>query len=146
MVVNRRIHRFSSLSRNWRAALLSGGRGMKLTIVMLNSLVIEFMLFSHLFKCLATVVSRSCVMSLKCPWNRIRRPTYCIPQVLHVMTYIRFELWQFTHTCECFIITMRLHFASLVNYPAVSTFTWALAGITCSMGQPIVCWLCRGSY
>ena len=37
------------------------------------------------FKCLATVVSRSCAMSLKWPWNRINR-RFLVPQILHEMT------------------------------------------------------------
>ena len=74
---------------------------MNLPIVILNSLLMCFVLVSHLFECLATVVSRLWVMLLKCPWNCVKRgffvsPTYCIPQVLHVITYIRLELWQFT--------------------------------------------------
>ena len=91
MVVRRRIHRFSSLSRKCLDDKLSGGEVIKLVIVMLKSLVIEFKSVVHLFRCLATVVSRSCVMSLKCPWNRVSKrflvwPTYCMPHVLHVIT------------------------------------------------------------
>ena len=45
----------------------------------------------HRFRCLTTVVSRSCAMSLKCPLNRVINrflvwPTYCIPHDLHVIT------------------------------------------------------------
>ena len=50
---------------------------MKLAIVMLNSILGIFCMLIlvglHRFICLATVVSRSCAMSLKWPWNRVNK-------------------------------------------------------------------------
>ena len=82
MVVSRGIHRFSSLSRSSLAPGLSGGEVMKLAIVISNFLfALLDSVCMHQFKCLATVVSRSWDMSLKCPWNQFNKrflvcPTY----------------------------------------------------------------------
>ena len=61
----------------------------------------EGLVGGHRFKCRSTVVSQSWSISLKWPWNRVKRrflvwPTDCIPQGMQVITYIKLELWQFT--------------------------------------------------
>ena len=54
-------------------------------------LAVAFLSSTQWFKWRATVVSLSCAMSLKWPWNLVRMlflvcPTYWTLQVLHVIT------------------------------------------------------------
>ena len=63
MVWRRCIHLFSSLSLRSLAALVSGGAGIKVAILIFMLLMSEGDSGGHRLKCLATVVSLSCDMS-----------------------------------------------------------------------------------
>ena len=79
--------------------MVSGKADIKLAIIMVKPSVSPSYSGIHRLKCLATVVSRSWSMSLKCPWNLVIKrflvcPTFCMPHVVQVIMYTKLELWQ----------------------------------------------------
>ena len=66
-----------------------------------------------------------------------------MPHVLHVIMYIRFELWPFTlFMLVLTIVTMRFNFASLINYGAISALIRSLTGVACYICQDVRCGFC----
>ena len=84
------IHLFSSLSLFIFASVLTGADEIKLTTEIRKDGLLSVSFDKHLLKCLATVVSLSCSMSLKCPWNS----QYQVYLPLHIEVN-----FFFTHPC-----------------------------------------------